>query len=424
DTAMSSYPNGIQSLNGKVFFTASDGVASSVWTSDGTEAGTLPLAASTAGGSRPFGQGIVSGGVYYYVAVAAAFVQELWRTDGTAAGTFRLTQQSDLRNFDALIPFKGGLFFQADDAAHGVEPWFTDGTVAGTRMIADILPGTSGSFLYAKSSIVAGDYVYFSAQGSGMDRAQPWRTDGTAAGTQSLSAPDGQDSESPQAFTRVGDWVFYASALNDNAFNLWKTNIASGESILVHRFVNVSAPVMMWNVGGTLLFMIDGELWRSDGTGAGTMKVRDVIPVFFCVRPGDTAVGDGVLFWFGYNNFTPELWRSDGTTAGTFRLGTFEGALGDTLEMCVPHPLLYHGGRLYFTGNDDIHRAELWVSDGTIAGTHLLYDLNPGVAPSDPDQFMMAGGTLYFAATGANTGHELWEACIDDCPVRRRASGR
>jgi ELWxxDGT repeat protein len=426
DTALGSYPSALADLGGKLFFTAWDGVAASVWTSDGSEAGTLPLVASQAGGVQPNAPGVVSNGVYYYIAGALPQL-ELWRTDGTAAGTFRLFQQPESRNFDALIPFKGGLFFQATDDAHGVEPWFTDGTVAGTRRIADISPGAGGSFFYAKDSIAAGGYVYFSAQGSGPGGQQAWRTDGTTVGTQELSTPDWRDSVSPQAFTQVGDWVFFAASLNSSAFNLWKSNVASGETILVRRFVDKSAPWAMWNVGGTLLFTLKSELWRSDGTEGGTTMVRDAIAVPPCADRGAFAVGGSVLFWFAFNNsfpYIPQLWRSDGTTAGTFRLGTFEGPYADSMQPCAPQQLHYHHGRLYFTGNDDIHGAEPWVTDGTIAGTHLLNDINPGVASSDAGQFITAGGTLYFTAATANTGYELWAACVDDCPVRRRAAGR
>ncbi len=423
DTALGSSPSGLDSVGGKLFFSAWDGFSSSIWTSDGTSAGTSAVIGSSTGGAQPIGVGVASGGLYYYVAGDLPRL-ELWRTDGTAAGTFRLFQESESRFFDALIPFKGGLFFQAADAVHGVEPWFTDGTVAGTRLIADILPGLDGSFPYAEEATAVDDLVYFPAEGTGPGGTQAWRTDGTEAGTKELSAPDWRDSVSPQDFTRIGDWVYYAANLNDGAFNLWRTNIASGEMVLVHRFLDSHAPYAMWNVGGVLLFTLSGELWRSDGTEAGTARVLGAIPVPSCFNRQDFAVGDGLLFWFAYKNYIPELWRSDGTAAGTFRLGAFEGPYAESLQQCLPHDLHYHGGRLYFVGNDDIHGAEPWVSDGTIGGTHILYDLNPGIASSDPAQFVTFGGILYFTATEPGSGRELWATCVDDCPARRRAVGR
>jgi ELWxxDGT repeat protein len=422
DTALGSYPSGLDSVGGKLFFSAWDGVSSSIWISDGTSAGTSALSASSAG-PQPIGEGVASGGLYYYVAGELPSL-ELWRTDGTAAGTFRLSKETESRFFDALIPFKGGLFFQATDDAHGAEPWFTDGTVAGTRLIADLLPGIAGSFGYASEATAVDDLVYFPAQGTGPGGTQAWRTDGTAAGTKELSAPDWRDSVSPQAFTRIGDWVYYAANLNDDAFNLWRTNIASGEMVLVRRFLDVHAPYAMWNVGGVLLFTLRGELWRSDGTEAGTARVLGAIPVPACFHRQDFAVGGGLLFWLAFNNYVPELWRSDGTAAGTFRLGAFEGPYADSLQECITHDLHYHGGRLYFVGRDEIHGAEPWVSDGTIAGTHILYDLNPGIASSDPAQFVTFGGILYFTATEPTSGQELWATCVDDCPTRRRAVGR
>lgn len=422
ETALGSSPSGLASIGRTLFFSAWDGVSSSLWTSDGTPAGTLPVSPSAAGAAQPTGVGIVSGSIYYFVAGQLPAL-ELWRTDGTTAGTFRLFRQSESRFFAALTPYRGGLFFQGSDDAHGAEPWFTDGTTAGTRLIADLLPGPGGSFGYTDGAVVAGDLVYFPAAGTGPGGPQAWRTDGTTAGTRMLVTPDWRDSQSPRAFTQIGEWVFFTAYLHDSAFNLWRTNIATGENVLVRRFDGPRAPAAMWNAGGRLLFMLPGELWRSDGTESGTTKVRDGIPVPFCFDPQNFAVGGGILFWYAVNN-GPELWRSDGTATGTFRLGAFHGPSASSLQTCLPHYIHYHSGRLYFIGNDDIHGAEPWVSDGTTGGTHLLYDLNPGPDSSDPGQFITIGGTLYFTATEPGSGGELWAACVDECPVRQRAVRR
>ena len=42
------------------------------------------------------------------------------------------------------------------------------------------------------------------------------------------------------------------------------------------------------------------------------------------------------------------------------------------------------GGRLFFSNRDTAHGEELWVSDGTVAGTRMLTDLNPGAGEPRP----------------------------------------
>ena len=405
----------LANVGGRIFFRASDGTSPSIWMTDGSTAGTVRLDVEGTGG----GSAVASNGLYYFVRGDLPAL-ELWRTDGTAAGTFRLFTMSESRFFAALVPFKGGLFFQGSDSAHGAEPWFTDGTVGGTRMIADIEPGPSGSFGYASGTVV-GDRVYFPADGP--EGTQPWVTDGTAAGTHRLVTGVALDqSTSPQAFTGVGNFVFFAAYLHDSAFNLLRTNIASGETSLVRHFED-RAPGRMWNAGGSLMFTLRNELWRSDGTEAGTTKVLGSIPtpLTYCDNGKDFAVAGGVLYWYAFTlEDVPELWRSDGTATGTFRLGSFPGPFAESLQTCLAHYLYSAGGHLYFIGRDAVHGAEPWVSDGTVAGTHLLWDVNPGLASSDPAEFLILGGSLYFTATTQTTGRELW--AFDLASSRRRPS--
>ena len=68
-----------------------------------------------------------------------------------------------------------------------------------------------------------------------------------------------------------------------------------------------------------------------------------------------------------------ELWKSDGTARGTVRLFTF----GDDSRF-APSNLFEYRGKLVFLGFDHEHGYETWVSDGTPRGTRLLLDYNPG----------------------------------------------
>ncbi|MCC6781209.1 MAG: hypothetical protein IT457_00075 [Planctomycetes bacterium] len=54
------------------------------------------------------------------------------------------------------------------------------------------------------------------------------------------------------------------------------------------------------------------------------------------------------------------------------------------------------GGRLFFSANDQVHGDELWVSDGSAAGTRLVADLFPGTDGEWPtDLAAFAGGVVF-----------------------------
>jgi ELWxxDGT repeat protein len=86
---------------------------------------------------------------------------------------------------DDLFPYGlaaigDSLYFAAFDEEHGYEPWRSDGTAAGTWLVADIAPGTSGSFPRRFTPVRDG-IVFFADDGEHC--MEPWRTDGTPAGT-------------------------------------------------------------------------------------------------------------------------------------------------------------------------------------------------------------------------------------------------
>src|SRR5262245_10197052 len=78
------------------------------------------------------------------------------------------------------------------------------------------------------------------------------------------------------------------------------------------------------------------------------------------------------------------------------------------LSASLPSDLTPVGDRLYFVADDGIHGRELFTSDGTAAGTHLVRDIRPGAAGSDIRFLAPFGDRLLFTANDGAAGFELW----------------
>ena len=99
-----------------------------------------------------------------------------------------------------------------------------------------------------------------------------------------------------------------------------------------------------------------------------------------------------------------ELWVTDGTTVGTHIVKDINaGATGS-----YPDYIVVCNGKLYFNANDGIHGTELWTSDGTSAGTQLLKDILVGYNDSYPVELTVLNNKLYFSANDSVHAIEPW----------------
>jgi ELWxxDGT repeat protein len=104
-----------------------------------------------------------------------------------------------------------------------------------------------------------------------------------------------------------------------------------------------------------------------------------------------------------------ELWKSNGTAVGTVRVKDIRpGSNGS-----YPNALMDLNGTLLFSADDGTHGIELWKSDGTAASTVLVGDIQPGSVSSSPTSLTNVIGTLFFTADDGIHGRELWEL-VDD----------
>lgn len=141
------------------------------------------------------------------------------------------------------------------------------------------------------------------------------------------------------------------------------------------------------------------------------------------VRPGasssypDTmvALGSRLVFVADDGVHRARLWTSDGTPAGT---ALVEPPIEKEGWLVIDSHAIAQT-TLFFTFID--HGAfgqELWRTDGTGAGTSRVKDINPGKAGSYPAELTTVGSRVFFTADDGTHGRELWVSDGTDAGTR------
>jgi len=414
--------------------------------------------------------------------VFATNSQGLWRSDGTAGGTRRIEDASPYSSaaaitssqvvfigsdgvyvhdgtnadrittqrphFDLQIAEVGDRFLlELEDDEHGSELWISDGTASGTRLLKNIHPDNHSEGSLARRF---GKMIVFRAR-SDENGLEPWVID--HEGLRVIDIKPGELSSNPYHFTEVNGFLLFLTRAIGYPFTLRSTD---GNAL--HTFVfasfgpegkdSASFPVVgdrafvfgygngeeVWTSDGTLenttrgtmlpyvdddydpvaaggvaFFVSEGALWRTDATLEGTFAVASEVRQLH-------AAGDHLFFIAQGSAHGTELWVSDGTLAGThivkdIRPGREDAFFGDTYGFPVVFQTM--GNSVIFAADDGQHGVEPWRSDGTEAGTVLLRDVAPGPASSmlpkfDPEVTAVAGGFAYFVADDGVHGRELW----------------
>ncbi|MET0555467.1 MAG: ELWxxDGT repeat protein [Vicinamibacteria bacterium] len=414
---VSSYPERLTALGARVVFAATlDPDRFSAWSSDGTEPGTGQLGSVCPGECSPGAPTHEFGRFFEALQNAAVFSgrtdadgPEPWRTDGTPGGTAMLADAvpggsgSDPRR---LTRAGGRVFYTAYRADTGAELWSTDGTAAGTALVRDIRPGSLSSSPRALTAV--GDRVFFTAD-DGVIGIELWTSDGTAAGT----APVGDLHAAPGEALRIVESTASAGVLYyTDAEGVLRRSDGTPQG--THAVAGAPRASQLTDVGGVLYFVgshpdSGDELWRTDGLPLGTRLVADLTP-----GPAGSRLSHltraGTLLHFTASDAAhgTEPWRSDGTAAGTVLLKDIAPGPGGSR----PASLADVNGRLYFSAYEPATGVELWTSDGTPAGTTRVLDLAAGPASSTPADLALAEGRLFFSADDGVTGREPWSMPI------------
>lgn len=251
---------------------------------------------------------------------------------------------------------------------------------------------------------------------SGLD-STVWATDGTLAGTIQLSATI-KFTDNLGSITFLGGKLIFAGSTAATGDEVYITDGTPAGTVLV-KDINPGAtssnPRLLSSLGGFIYFSAEtpaegDELWKTDGTLAGTTLVKDINPGV----PG-SSIDHEVGFLGSFLYFTAstaaegrELWRTNGTTAGTTLVKDIVPGVGDS-NYPDKYELFSSGTYLLFMARTPASGVELWISDGTTAGTVLLKDINAGADSSNARSFFKFNSTVLFEATDATHGDELWK---------------
>lgn len=397
-------------VSGGVVFTAGDdpGPARRVlWSSDGTPSGTAPYDMSVLG-SVPYG--LAGNGTNVF---ALANESELFVGGLGGPGTLTdLVLPPGSRRFETrFLPFGDEMLFSVDfdhAGGSGHQMWITDGTFAGTAFLGPAVFSDRDQF---DDITVLGDTAFIHATQA---------TDGTEQGTRfavdlpfNARANSGVTLDDRVAFIAKGDGT---NLRNIHVYDPAADELQTVPTVEVRQFERSrSRPYRsLWGIGGSALFLharVD-ELWKTDGTIAGTRKITDLTPGW---HPGVSVKSDIAPVRVGQHvllaAITPEtgleLYRlTDGAPGITLVADIAAGA-----EDSRPNGLLPLGTSDYavFAAADADHGMELWITDGTPAGTGLLSDVRPGPESSNPRSITLSGTNVVFAADGGDgAGEEPW----------------
>lgn len=294
-----------------------------------------------------------------------------------------------------IVPSGSFAGFWATDSSGAAHLWRTDGTSAGTMLVSPTVSLSTGSI--PPQTVSMGGSLYF------MIGNQLYRSDGTAAGTAPIATLYSGYTCVPQGLAVVGNEL-YLLINSSGGSGLWKTDGTSAGTMLVRQQNDPFDPV----VAGGKLYFLDSGLWVTDGTAAGTVRLA--------AQPPRAQIfgSDGKLFFSAApvpGTSATTLWATDGTAAGTVQVAQDQSLFGSFGFNAVSM-----GSDLYFIAfAERAHPVQLWKSDGTASGTGPVLDLT---ATGGGTNLFAGNGTLYFqspSADGAATN--LWATDGSAAPV-------
>ena len=306
--------------------------------------------------------------LHIFAAKTASFGNwQPWVSDGTEQGTRLLkllnTNDAAISPFTQFTEFNGLTYFKANGPRQSSEFWATDGTTENTVLKVDFAAGNTPIEQVGRSYCVAGEKLLFNGRSLNTGFFEQYSLD-------------------------IDDQI--SSITNDQVMDCDNSILVADGSTYGERYY-VSFSSLANNI----------VIWRTDGERATELFGSDNL------RSGNKITNvDGKLFYFSSGS-TSTLWTARPDGSEKTPLANFVGIGSDrSFGEDRFKRIAVLNGKFYFNADDGQSGYSLWVSDGTVAGTRLVKDLDNSPADTELSLMQVLGDKLIFAVDGAAAG--LW----------------
>ena len=400
-----SVPTEFTTLGGRVYFPAyTDDEGRELLTWDGgLDAATLVEDLYPGASDADPQRLLTAGDKLYYVARSPGTGSELRRLEDPGVGSDSVMQISGGGPFAEL---GDQLLFVAQDDDFVEQLWSTTGV--GATQISSFPDGSSTGVVQWIRPVVAGSQVYYFAD-DGIHGDEVWMTDGATTDLviDLLPGPD----TGPNGYRASHGGRLFFGANDGTQDGLWSTDGTVQNTQLVTSQLSLPA----FSVGSVLVYLAYDEAtgyewWVTDGTPGSESLLAEINPGpshgIYVYGLNEWAVsGDRAFFQANSATTGVELWVTDGTPAGTHLVRDIAPGPQSSEPQFIT-PLL--GGGVVFTAWSPDAGFELWRSNGTSAGTYRVTDLAPGPESSFPSSLAVLGDWVLFSAWSGTAGREPW----------------
>ncbi len=401
----------------KSLIAANDGV----YVTDGTDANTQLILPNVG----TVNEALTIGAIAYFKGISSIDNKDrLYSTDGTPGGTQSLAITGDATNYGlfeglpTLALLGNSLVCRMGSVSTGSEV----GAVSlsgGGAVIKDIRSGVLGS--EPNSFSLFRNELYFVAN-DGANGFELWKTNGTAGGTTIVrnAATGSGDGVTENRMYALNGEVYFTGGNKPGQW-IWKTNGAGSGA---EEFTDLSGGATIAASPDTLFYVSQRKVFKTSGLSGGTKLIADLSAASIVdpVRTGDAHffIGDKLIYNMvtagGALSYGFEYWTVDWHVPETQVLkdiytGLQDGAGGPNDADVQKRAIKISSTQAVFAARNSSNGKELWITDGTTAGTTMVKDINPGAAWSDPRELSaVRNGYVYFTADDGVHGAELWKS--------------